>query len=55
MSKTFLFIQLGMVLCNSMRSFVLYTSEQSDHTSDSLGLISAMNGSRSLIAEMRSE
>ncbi|KAI8523236.1 hypothetical protein RHMOL_Rhmol13G0057700 [Rhododendron molle] len=34
---------------------MLCTSESSDHASDNSDLISAMNGSRSLVAEMRSE
>ncbi|KAI8535733.1 hypothetical protein RHMOL_Rhmol10G0196500 [Rhododendron molle] len=44
-----------MVLCKGVRSTVLRTSEPSDHAFDGSNLISAMNGSRSLVAEMRSE
>ncbi|KAI8560658.1 hypothetical protein RHMOL_Rhmol04G0274500 [Rhododendron molle] len=38
-----------MVMCSGMRSTVLCTFELSDHASDGSDLISAMNGSRSLV------
>ncbi|KAI8543372.1 hypothetical protein RHMOL_Rhmol08G0212100 [Rhododendron molle] len=44
-----------MVLCNGVRSTVLCTSEPLDRASYGSDLISTMNGSRSLVAEMRSE
>ncbi|KAI8558275.1 hypothetical protein RHMOL_Rhmol04G0078200 [Rhododendron molle] len=44
-----------MVLCSGVHSTVLCTSEPSDRTFDGSDLISVMNDSRSLVAEMRSE
>ncbi|KAI8558327.1 hypothetical protein RHMOL_Rhmol04G0082900 [Rhododendron molle] len=44
-----------MVLCRGVRSTVLRTSEPSDLASDGSDLILALNGSRSLVVEMRSE
>lgn len=48
-------IQLGRVLCSDVRSTMLCTFEPSDRTSDDLDLISTTNGSRLLVAKMRSE
>ncbi|KAI8563166.1 hypothetical protein RHMOL_Rhmol03G0091300 [Rhododendron molle] len=44
-----------MVLCSGVRNTVLRISESSDVLSDSSDLISTINGSRLLVAEMRSE
>lgn len=47
--------ELGMVLCSEVRSTMLRTSEPSDRASNGSDHISAMNSSRTLGAEMKSE
>ncbi|KAI8567704.1 hypothetical protein RHMOL_Rhmol02G0142400 [Rhododendron molle] len=44
-----------MVLCCGVYSTMLRTFNPSDRASDSSDLISAINGSRSLVAEMKSK
>ncbi|KAI8522876.1 hypothetical protein RHMOL_Rhmol13G0031200 [Rhododendron molle] len=48
-------MELKMVLCSGVCSIMLRISEPSDRASDGLNLISAMNVSRLLVAEMKSK